>query len=358
MYRSGRISPQKPSCSSCPECEPQKHLFPTTTQLISRYQILTMRFRNIFALYCITNAATSQACRTDEDCSLNGLCRTDSSWLGPPHPKKTCECDPGWFGDDCGRLDLRPATKNNGYNHSIDATASNRLGPHGNSSWGGTILQDPHDPRLFHLVASQFADGCGLSGWRPFSFIMRAESRSGPQGPYHYVDNIRKPFRHNPEVIWSPADEKYLLYTIGVDDNEEPERDNCSSLSNKQWPNNISVSTAQDIRGPWSPFELVLASVEPHSTNPSPYPLWTSRNRTGEIVLAVEDLAIFSGPRIVSCGATSEAIGMQLHIGWLISLSMMVRSGRGLGHMSLRENWQDRGTGISTRRLTPRSHTR
>lgn len=256
-----------------------------------------MRFRSIFALYCITHAATSQACRTDEDCSLNGLCRTDSSWLGPPHPKKTCECDPGWFGDDCGRLDLRPATKNNGYNHSIDATASNRLGPHGNSSWGGTILQDPHDPRLFHLVASQFADGCGLSGWRPFSFIMRAESRSGPQGPYHYVDNISKPFRHNPEVIWSPADEKYLLYTIGVDDNEEPERDKCSSLSNKQWPNNISVSTAQDIRGPWSPFELVLASVEPHSTNPSPYPLWTSRNRTGEIVLAVEDLAIFSADR-------------------------------------------------------------
>ncbi|KAL4996284.1 hypothetical protein BDV10DRAFT_113271 [Aspergillus recurvatus] len=234
--------------------------------------------------------ATTRACETDEDCSLNGLCRRQWQW--PKPGEKTCKCDPGWFGEDCGHLDLRPAIKDNGYNHSADAVDPSHLGPYGNSSWGGTILQDPREPRLFHLVASQFASGCGLSGWRPFSFIMRAESRTGPQGPYHYMDSISEPFRHNPEVIWSPADEKYLLYSIGAEDDEQP-RGKCSSISYKQWPNNISIATAQDIRGPWTPFELVLASTEPHSTNPSPWPLWTPETRTSKIALAVEDIAIF-----------------------------------------------------------------
>ncbi|KAL4927797.1 uncharacterized protein BDV17DRAFT_299061 [Aspergillus undulatus] len=239
-----------------------------------------MRVHILLSSYLLISAAKSQTCTADEDCSLNGLCRAGR-----------CQCDPGWYGTDCGHLDLRPALKNNGYNHSTDGVDPSHLDIYGNSSWGGTIVQDPQNPTLFHLIASQFADGCGLSGWRPFSFIFRAESQTGPQGPYYYADSISKPFRHNPQVIWSPADEKYLFYTIGADDNEV--RDKCSSISYTQWPNNISVSAATDIRGPWSPFELVLASVEPHSTNPSPFPLWTPGDRTSRIALAVEDLAIF-----------------------------------------------------------------
>lgn len=234
---------------------------------------------------------TCRACKTDEDCSFNGLCLQKSRF---DYGEKLCKCDPGWFGDDCGRLDLQPARKQNGYNHSADARDSSYLGPYGNSSWGGTVLQDPHDSTLFHLVASQFAAGCGLSGWRPFSFIIRAESRAGPQGPYHYADSISAPFRHNPEVVWSPADKKYLLYSIGVDD-DEPARNTCSSISYEQWPNNISVATAEDIRGPWSDFELVLSSIEPHSTNPSPWPLWTPGHRSSKIALGVEDVAMFLG---------------------------------------------------------------
>ncbi|KAL4793345.1 hypothetical protein BDV19DRAFT_399995 [Aspergillus venezuelensis] len=239
-----------------------------------------MRLHPFLKIWTLISVTTAQACTTDEDCSLNGVCRA-----------KACRCDPGWYGSDCGQLDLRPALKDNGYNHSSDGVASSHLGNYGNSSWGGTIIQDRQDPAIFHLIASQFADGCGLSGWRPFSFIFRAESRSGPQGPYYYADTASKPFRHNPQVVWSPAEEKYLLYTIGADDNEN--RTKCSSISYTRWPNNISVSTAQDIRGPWSEFELILASEEPHSTNPSPFPLWTANNPTSEIVLAVEDLAIF-----------------------------------------------------------------
>ncbi|CEL00422.1 hypothetical protein ASPCAL00024 [Aspergillus calidoustus] len=252
-----------------------------------------MYFANLLAAGLAVFRLT-QACKTDEDCSLNGICRRSPPARGSsPSRSKVCHCDAGWFGDDCGRLDLAPASKTNGYNHTT-ATDPTHFGPHGNSSWGGQILQDPDDPKLFHLFASQFADGCGLSGWRPSSFIMRAESRSGPQGPYHYADAVSTPFRHNPYIFWSPADKKYLLYATGVD---APPAERCRSISYTQWPNNISVSSAESIRGPWTPWKLILASTEPHSTNPAPWPLWSPRDRSHKIALGVEDVAIFTADR-------------------------------------------------------------
>jgi hypothetical protein len=252
-----------------------------------------MRIANILAAGLAVIGAT-QACETDEDCSLNGVCsrKPTKSFASKPKPG-ACKCDPGWFGDDCGRLDLAPATPINGYNQT-DAVDPLHFGPYGNSSWGGQISQDPQDHKLFHLVASQFADGCGLTGWRPSSYIMRAESRTGPQGPYHYADEVTKSFRHNPSVIWSPADQKYLLYTIGVD---APKAEKCQSLTYKQWPNNISVSSAHSIKGPWTPHKMILNSIEPQSTNPAPWPLWTRKNPTREIALGVEDNAIFKSDK-------------------------------------------------------------
>jgi hypothetical protein len=163
--------------------------------------------------------AVCQGCNTDEDCSLNGVCK------GKGRCSK-CVCDPGWFGDDCGRLDLAPATRGTGYNYT-NVTLPDYTSKYGNSSWGGQILQDQEDKKLFHLIASQFDHGCGLGRWRPYSFIMRAESRTGPQGPYHYAQRVTGTFRHNPYAFWSPADKKYLLYTIGVD---VEEKDGCQAV--------------------------------------------------------------------------------------------------------------------------------
>lgn len=162
------------------------------------------------------------SCDTDDNCSLNGVCTKSGS-------KRFCKCDPGWWGDDCGRLDLAPATRWTGYNYT-NITNPSYYRAYGNSSWGGTIIQDRDRQNLFHLVISQFANGCGLSGWRPHSFIIRAESRTGPQGPYHYAQNLTGSFRHNPYIFWSPADQKYLLYTIGVDA-PEVTLSSCKSVS-------------------------------------------------------------------------------------------------------------------------------
>ncbi|KAE8151457.1 hypothetical protein BDV25DRAFT_171475 [Aspergillus avenaceus] len=232
------------------------------------------------------------ACQTDEDCSLNGVCvpNTGPQPKGSNHTElKACQCDPGWTSADCGKLDLAPATRFAGYNHT-NVTDPSYFGNNGNSSWGGQILQDPDNEKLFHLFISQFSYGCGLSGWRPHSFIIRAESHTGPQGPYHYAQTVTQPFRHNPCIVYSPAEEKYLLYSIGVD---APEPTKCGSISYTKWPNNISVSAADSLYGPWSDFEMILSSVEPHSTNPAPWPLWTPDDQTSKIMLGVEGNAVY-----------------------------------------------------------------
>lgn len=172
-----------------------------------------MHFQHLLILAsCFTALTSASSCTTDDDCSLNGLCLSASNTTLP----STCHCDPGWFGDDCGRLDLAPATRYSGYNFT-NFTSPDHYSNRGNSSWGGQIIQDRDDPKLFHLIYDQFAHGCGLSGWRPTSFIARAESRVGPQGPYVWKQNVTGSFRHNAYVYWSPADEKYLLWSIGVD---------------------------------------------------------------------------------------------------------------------------------------------
>ncbi|KAK7908881.1 hypothetical protein PG985_016184 [Apiospora marii] len=224
-------------------------------------------------------ASTAYQCASDDNCSLNGICL--------PHGR--CHCDPGWTSHDCNQLDLQPATRWTGYNHTNVTLPGHYSTKGGNSSWGGQIVRDRHDKSLFHLVTSQFSHGCGLGGWRPFSTIIRAESRTGPAGPYHYAQELFGPFHHNPAIVWSPGDEHYLLYSIGIDTNTLPTR--CASY---KWPNNISVSSAPDVRGPWTPPQLVVDA----GTNPAPWPAWSGESSpTSRIVLAVEDNKIFAADR-------------------------------------------------------------
>lgn len=63
-------------------------------------------------------------------------------------------------------------------------------------------------------------------------------------------------------------------------------------MSKERWPNNISVSAAGDIRGPWSPFHITI-----NGTNPAPWPLWTEGDRTSGIALLAEDLRVFKADR-------------------------------------------------------------
>jgi hypothetical protein len=230
-----------------------------------------MRWQNwrLLALLCLGIATfRASACATDDDCSLNGICS----------PDQTCACDPGWRADDCSELDLQPVDRWTGYNHTNATSPDFYKQGAGNSSWGGHVIQDPVDKKLFHLITSQMSHGCGLSGWRPFSTIIRAESRVGPRGPYLWTEDLFGPFHHNPTTMWSPADKKYVLYFIGKD--VETPNGSCSST---KFSNNISVSSSPDLRD-WTTPQVLLEN----QTNPAPFPLWTLRNPTTEMLLAVE----------------------------------------------------------------------
>ncbi|KAJ6442168.1 EGF-like domain-containing protein [Purpureocillium lavendulum] len=210
-------------------------------------------------------ASSSSSCKTDHDCSLNGVCRHGS-----------CRCDPGWLGGDCGVLDARPARRSAGYN----------LTAHGTSSWCSSVVRDPWDPTLHHLFASEFTHGCGLDYWAPYSRVIRAESRSGPAGPYEFAAEVRGAFAHNPTVVYSPADREWLLYYIGCP--TDVVADTCTAKAFSCGPGNanngesgISVLSSRDLRR-WTPRGQVLRGTDDDAwdadvTNPSAWPLQRPR---------------------------------------------------------------------------------
>merc|ERR1711990_631088 len=116
------------------------------------------------------------SCTTDEDCHLNGLCKSG-----------VCACVPEWTGATCGELNLHPArpAPEAGYNEN------------GTSSWGGSIIADSDG--LYHMFLSRMVDGGGLETWTTRSEIVRATSRDA-QGPYKMQETIIKPFAHGPSV--------------------------------------------------------------------------------------------------------------------------------------------------------------
>lgn len=224
---------------------------------------MNLLFHLLLTLYCAVSVLSS--CNSDEDCSLNGICT-----------KNACVCDPGWISSDCGILDLRPATMNTGYNQTNipngpDFYASGA----GNSSWCGQIVHDPNNSKLFHMFISVFSHGCGLSYWKPFSNIIRAESTSGPAGPYKYVSQVIDTWSHNPAVVYSPADKLYLLYYIGT-----PITPPTSCVAEKIG-DNISIYNSADLRT-WKHDKQVIVG----ETNPAPFPLYSSSNQTSTMLMA------------------------------------------------------------------------
>ncbi|OKL62224.1 hypothetical protein UA08_02151 [Talaromyces atroroseus] len=231
------------------------------------------------------------ACTTDDDCSLNGTCQ-----------QGTCLCDPGWVASDCGRLDLRPATRYTGYNRTAE----------GISSWGATVVQDPSDSRIFHLFMAQIAHNCSLNYWTPYSTVVRATSTSGPEGPYQFAGEVVGTFAHNPTVIYSEADGLYILIHIGCPVTVSAgcgssEAFSCGPGNTNNGESGISAWSSPDLenwdfRGQVMPGN-VNGTWDSDTTNPSVFPLWSANDRTHEILMAYRGC-------IWNCGDGLEQIGV------------------------------------------------
>ena len=215
------------------------------------------------ALTVLVSSSFSLKCTNDEDCNLNGVCSKNTG---------KCICDPGWRADDCGALDIRPGPRNSGYNRTDE----------GLSSWGSKIVKDPWHPGLWHALMAEFTHGCGLDYWAPYSRIIRAESTAGPLGPYHFAAIVEGTFAHNPTVVWSAADQEWLMYYIGCPTDVVKEKCtvkhfSCGPGNDNNGESGISVQSSKDLRN-WKFRGQVFNGLkrghwDTDTTNPSPFPL-------------------------------------------------------------------------------------
>eukprot|EP01050_Picozoa_sp_SAG11_P016574 SAG11_NODE_2279_length_3579_cov_6.588506_1_plen_344_part_00 len=193
-----------------------------------------------------TKAWASSPCETDEDCNLNGLCKSGS-----------CVCAPEWRGDDCGVLNLLPARPSPGSGYDEPGT----------SSWGGSIVEDGG---RFHMMVSRFKGHCGLNSWQQNSEIIHATSED-PEGPYTFNTTILPVFAHGPSVRKTSSG--YLMMHLGCGVPFKPYIADCTNGSTPKGSGgsggngtsgcnqfNVSVMTSPTIWGPWSKSEQVFLS--------------------------------------------------------------------------------------------------
>jgi hypothetical protein len=96
-----------------------------------------------------------------------------------------CICDKGWAGETCSVANLKPLNTELGYHDPTSA------------SWGGRPVEDP-TTGVWSLIVSQFSNKCPLVLWTNNSRVVRAESRTGPAGPYTFAAEVYPEFHHNP----------------------------------------------------------------------------------------------------------------------------------------------------------------
>lgn len=269
VNNSGRVLSGEVSVTIAKSLYHQPYLYQATMIAMSRMRsalgyVLTLS--TIFAL-------VTSSCTTDEDCSLNGVCS-----------RGACVCDAGWTASDCGALDIRPAKRPSGYNRTDENI----------SSWGSKIVQDPVDKNLYHMFAAQFSHNCGLDYWAPYSTVIRAESRTGPAGPFTFADEIIGHFAHNPSVVYSPETKEYLMYYIGCPTNVSStctyESFTCGPGNYQDGESGISVQSSPDLIN-WTFRGQVIQGADDSAwdadlTNPSPFPLYSSADKTPAMLLA------------------------------------------------------------------------
>eukprot|EP01079_Euglenida_sp_SAG-EU17-18_P002250 gene2250-3122_t len=182
------------------------------------------RGRAALALFLTAPAAA------DPSCNRNGVARPDGS----------CQCDAAWQGSTCNSLALQPASGAN-----LGAIYPNET----TSSWGGTIQRGAD--RMYHLVVSEIAAGCGLGAWQRNSFIRHATSPT--------VDGTYTPQEVPPTPLPAPATSlatathpggpQCVLLHIGGgthDESKRPVQTNCSGgyTPKSAWPADAPVPAA------------------------------------------------------------------------------------------------------------------
>jgi hypothetical protein len=206
---------------------------------------------------CLLLAVGAEACSSDLDCSLNGVCGAGGA----------CACDTPWAGDACELL-LRGATRVTGggiYGYDPNIT-----------SWGGNVIRDADG--TFHLYASEMAGrDCGLHVWYDQSTVVHATA-DNVEGPYTKRTTVLGAEAHNPQTI--VANGSWYIFHIGTANSSLVPEDCDGTVKNEKKHKDgakptvaLTITTAGSTlhraRGPDGPFEAV-AGAPSDCNNPSP----------------------------------------------------------------------------------------
>lgn len=218
---------------------------------------------------CGATAASAVTCRTDFECSFNGVCNAGS-----------CVCSPAWTGAYCHELNLLPAANDTGLNqlHSEPPI----------SNWGAAVLLG--EDGLYHMWASEIVNSCGVHAWNSNSQIVHATSPTAT-GQYTRKEVVFGVFSHEPQVVRAPTGEYIMYFThypngsateygvcncsgSGGNSHPHPHLPQCGGpLVNVSDPGPLSTyfSYASGPGGPWSAPELLISTAGRFDTNLSPY---------------------------------------------------------------------------------------
>eukprot|EP00854_Cymbomonas_tetramitiformis_P012698 gene12698-15014_t len=163
----------------------------------------------VYALLCFFFTSAASGCKTDEDCSLNGVCDT---------VKYTCTCDSAWTGYKCELLNFLPTPKHGGYKYSDN--------PFNTSSWGGATSYDP-ETKKWYMWVTEISKHCGIDSWESNSQIVRAAS-SSPYGPFVRVDVQFPVWSHEVNIARGPQGEYVAYFAADI----PAEREECTHCRN------------------------------------------------------------------------------------------------------------------------------
>ena len=248
----------------------------------------------------------SAGCRegSETDCALNGICKGGS-----------CACDPGWQGEKCNQLKLKPP---------------DRLEPHGyyNGSmptWGGDVI---YENGIYHAFVT--AKGYNTppldeaDHYMCNTAIVRLEGRS-PAGPFTFAEVVLPVFHHEAHAIRAP-DGTLLIYMIKYDGGELPRllsegclQKGCGILlsSYNRSHEVIAMAWSSSVYGPWQ--EKVILNPWP---GPGDRESWLCQTNCPSVTFAPNGTAVMAF-RSVQCEqptppvkGTKEKIGIATAPHW------------------------------------------
>jgi hypothetical protein len=183
----------EPLCSSCGTRDPEA--YQSACVLCKMNVGIDSSFTMILPLKAHAAPSPSKGCRTDLECSLNGVCNADTG---------ICHCDRPWTGDSCGLLGFAAAAKD-----PVLPTFTSQT----HFSWGGSIIKvsGASNVTTYHAFFAHWSDG-KIGG--NSSVIVHGTSSASITGPFSFSAT---PLTHGtaPQmVVWRRPKlaTKYVLF--------------------------------------------------------------------------------------------------------------------------------------------------